>query len=140
MAFTLTKKKFVFWITIFMVLFTLIVGAFIKIVETIHYFEWYPFIPVFFYLLGMYGIYMFDYCRKYKPQKLLSVYIGLKFLKMVLSMIVLLFYILKIQVHKEDFILVFFLFYIFSTIFQSAFFYMYESNKKRQKIERKQKQ
>ena len=84
-----------------MVVAGLVVGGAIKLFWPEHYFAWFPFIPLYFYIFGWYYIFMFDYCRKYTPHKLLSVYMGMKFVKMVFSMIILLFYVLHVKVHKE---------------------------------------
>lgn len=131
MEITLTKKRFLIWGTVSTILAGVLVGGVINLFWPDHYFAWYPFIPLYFYIFGWYAIFMFDYCRKYTPRKLLSVYMGIKFVKMIFSMIVLLFYILHVKVHKEDFVLTFFLFYLFSMLFQTIFFYMYEHNKKK---------
>lgn len=95
MGFTLTKKRFLIWKTVMMVVAGLVVGGAIKLFWPEHYFAWFPFIPLYFYIFGWYYIFMFDYCRKYTPHKLLSVYMGMKFVKMVFSMIILLFYVLR---------------------------------------------
>lgn len=131
MEITLTKKRFLIWGTVSTILSGVLVAGVIHLFWPDHYFAWYPFIPLYFYIFGWYAIYTFDYCRKYTPKKLLSVYMGIKFVKMMLSMIILLFYVLHVKVHKEDFVLTFFLFYLFSMLFQSIFFYMYEHNKKK---------
>lgn len=131
MGITLTKKNFLIWKTISTILAGLLVGGAIKLFWPTHYFSWFPFIPLYFYIFGWYYIYMFDYCRRYTPHKLLSVYMGMKVVKMLLSMIILLIYVLHVKVHKEDFVLTFFLFYLFSMIYESYFFCLFEHNLKK---------
>lgn len=133
MKFTLTKKNFLIWETVVIAVATLIVYGVIDIFMPEHHFVWFPFIPLFFYLFGIYSIYMFDKCRVENPSKLLIVYMGVKFAKLVLSLAIILFYTLRIKVQTEDFVIVFFLFYLITLIFQSWFFVLYESNKLRQK-------
>ena len=123
MGFTLTKKRFLIWKTVMMVVAGLVVGGAIKLFWPEHYFAWFPFIPLYFYIFGWYYIFMFDYCRKYTPHKLLSVYMGMKFVKM----------------HKEDFVLTFFLFYLFSMLYESIFFFVFESNLKIKLKDKKEK-
>ena len=50
MGFTLTKKRFLIWKTVMMVVAGLVVGGAIKLFWPEHYFAWFPFIPVFLYL------------------------------------------------------------------------------------------
>lgn len=133
MGITLTKKRYLMWTTIFAIVAGFGVYGGIELFFPGHYFKWYPAIPVYFYIFGWYYIYMFDMCRKYSPNKMLSVYMGMKFVKMVLSMVFILLYILLIKVQKEDFVLTFFLFYLFTLLHESIFFYIFEQNLKKKK-------
>lgn len=137
MGTTITKRNYLVWLTILTVFAGTIVGVFIKVFLPGHYFHWYPSIPAYFYCFGWYYIMTFEYARRYKPNKILSVYIGMKVVKMLLSMILLLFYFVFVKEHREDFVLTFFLFYLFSITFESTFFYLFEHNlkKKKDKIE-----
>ena len=119
MGFTLTKKRFLIWKTVMMVVAGLVVGGAIKLFWPEHYFAWFPFIPLYFYIFGWYYIF--------------------KFVKMVFSMIILLFYVLHVKVHKEDFVLTFFLFYLFSMLYESIFFFVFESNLKIKLKDKKEK-
>lgn len=139
MGTTITKKNYLVWLTILTVFIGTIVGVFIKAFLPEHYFHWYPAIPAYFYCFGWYYIMSFEYARRYKPHKILSVYMGMKVVKMLLSMILLLFYFVFVKVHKEDFVLTFFLFYLFSLTFESIFFYLFEHNlKEKRKKEREE--
>ena len=134
MGITLTKKNFLIWSTLLIIVSGVGVGLFIRFVLPEHYFGWYPVIPVYFYVFGWYYIMMFDNCRKYSSGKTLSIYLGMKVVKMLLSLLFLLFYILFVKVHKEDFVLTFFLFYLLSLTYESSFFYLFELNLKKKKI------
>lgn len=137
MSITITKKRFLFW-KAFVCLICGIVGwVILKILYPEHYFSLYPCIPVFFFLFGVYYITTFDQFRQYAPKKLLSVYLGMKFVKMVISMMLLFIYILVIKVHKSDFVITFFLFYLMTILFETIFFCLYEQNLKKKMIEKR---
>ncbi len=137
MEFKLTKKLFIILETVFIGICALVVYGFIKILMPEHYFEFYPFIPIYFLIFGIYSIFMFDKCREQTPNKILTAYLGIKFSKLLLSIIVLLFYTLKVDKHDEDFVLVFFLFYLLTLIFHSTLFILYELSLKRNKKNKK---
>lgn len=130
MILSLTKKLFLTWLTILMVSLGWGIGIALNELMPEHYFDWYPFIPVFFYVLGWFAIYMFDACRTYAPQKVQLVYLGTKFIRLILSLIILLIYTVKVKEHKIDFAIIFFVFYLISLAFESIFFYEYERKKK----------
>lgn len=133
MGTTITKRNYLVWLTILTIFAGVVVGGFIKIFLPEHYFHWYPSIPAYFYCFGWYYILTFEYARRYKPNKILSVYIGMKVVKMLLSIILLLFYFVFVKLHREDFVLTFFLFYLFSLTYESIFFYLFEHNLKKKK-------
>lgn len=133
MSISLTKKLFITWYTLLMLVAGWTIGPAIATWMPGHYFEWYPFIPVFFYIFGWFTIYVFEACRKYAPQKMHLVYIGTKSTKMIISLIVLLIYAVKVEEKKVEFFLTFLAFYIISLVFESWFFLHYERYKKRNK-------
>ena len=65
-----TKKLFITWFTLLMLITGWSIGPAIATWMPEHYFEWYPFIPVFFYIFGWFDISIFEYCRRYAPQKM----------------------------------------------------------------------
>ena len=81
MSISLTKKLFITWYTLLMVVAGWTIGPAIATWLPEHYFEWYPFIPVFFYIFGWFTIYMFEACRRYAPQKMQLVYLSTKGIK-----------------------------------------------------------
>ena len=137
MSISLTKRLFLTWYTFYIIICAWVVGLTLGIGFPSFYFKWYPFIPIFFYLFGWFYIYMFDACRLYAPQKQQFVYLGMKAIKMMLSMGILLFYAVKVEEQKTVFFLVFFLFYVLSMIFESSFFMKFEGNKKKQLKDKK---
>ena len=130
MSISQTKKLFITWYTLLMLVTGWTIGPAIALWIPEHYFEWYPFIPVFFYIFGWFTIYMFEACRRYAPKKIQLVYLGTKSIKMLFSLMVLLIYAIKVEVKKVEFFLTFFVFYIISLVFESWFFFRYEREQK----------
>ena len=126
-----TKKLFVTWFTILILVSGWTIGPILATWFPEHYFEWYPFIPVFFYIFGWFDISIFEFCRRYAPQKMQLVYLGTKAIKMLFSLMVLLIYAVKVEEKKVEFFLTFFAFYLISLAFESWFFYRYERGNKK---------
>ena len=126
MSISLTKKLFVPWFTVLILVSGWTIGPLLATWFPEHYFEWYPFIPVFFYIFGWFDISIFEACRQYAPQKMQLVYLGTKVIKMLFSLMVLLIYAVKVEEKKVEFFLTFFVFYLISLAFESWFFYRYE--------------
>ncbi len=137
MKITLTKKRYILWTTIFALATGWGVYGCIQWLFPTHYFSWYPAIPLCFYVFELYYIYMFDVCRRLAPHRLLSVYMGMKFVKMMLSIVFILAYAFLVKVQKEDFLLTSFLFYMFTLLHETIFFYWFEENLKKKKEKRK---
>lgn len=131
MSISLTKKLFITWFTLLMMVTGWTIGPALYHWMPEHYFEWYPFIPTFFYIFGWFNINMFEACRRFAPQKIQLVYLGTKGIKMFLSLIVLLIYAVKVEEKKVEFFITFFVFYIISMVFESWFFFRYEQGKKK---------
>jgi len=130
MSISQTKKLFITWYTLLMLVTGWTIGPAIALWIPEHYFEWYPFIPVFFYIFGWFTIYMFEACRRYAPKKIQLVYLGTKSIKMLFSLMVLLIYAIKVEEKRVEFFLTFFVFYIISLVFESWFFFRFEREQK----------
>ena len=130
MSISLTKKLFVTWFTVLILVSGWTIGSILATWFPEYYFEWYPFIPVFFYIFGWFDISIFETCRRYAPQKMQLVYLGTKAIKMLFSLMVLLIYAVKVEEKKVEFFLTFFAFYLISLAFESWFFYRYERGNK----------
>ncbi len=131
MSISLTKKYFIVWYTLLILVAGWTVGPTIAICWPEHYFEWYPFIPVFFYILGWFTIEMFEACRRYAPQKMQWVYLATKGIKLIMALIILLMYAITVEEKKTEFFLTFLGFYLISLIFESWFFFRYERERKK---------
>lgn len=128
-----TKRNFIGLLTLFTVLIGG-VGAFI-LHEAFpgHYFGGYPFIPIYFYFFGLFSIYMFDVCRYHAPQKMLLLYLGIKVLKMLLSILLVLIYCIIVGKGNKVFLLTFMIFYMSYLIYETWFLFSFEINLKRKK-------
>ena len=139
MSISLTKRLFLSSYTLYMIVAAWVVGLTLGMGFPEWYFEWYPFIPIFFYVFGWFYIYMFDACHLFAPQRQQYVYLAMKGIKMIFSMGIILFYAVHVKEQKTEFFLTFFLFYVLSMIFESAFFMKFEGNKKKQLKAKKEK-
>lgn len=74
MNMSITKRNFLSYLTIL----TLVGGGLGALVlhylEPGHYFGGYPLIPVYFYIFGVFYIYMFDACRRHAPDKMVMLF------------------------------------------------------------------
>lgn len=104
-----------------------------------HYFSWFPFIPIYFAVLGVSCSYMSDICRKYAPQKLPLFYLALKILRIIFSVVVLLVYCVVVNVSVRDFLVTFMIFYLVNLMFETWFFFVFERNRKRKRENEKEK-
>lgn len=131
-----TKRNFIGLLTLYTILSG--VGGFVIMREALpgHYFGGYPFIPVYFYLFGLFAIYMFDACRRYAPQKLVLLYLAMKVMKMILSVLLLVVYCIVVREEAKAFLLTFILFYLLYLIYETWFFFSFEMN---QKLKKKRK-
>lgn len=126
-----TKRNFIGLHTLFGILSAGLGAIILHIALPGHYFGGYPFIPIYFYLFGLFSIYMFDACRRHAPQKMLLLYLAMKMMKMILSMMLLLVYCLAVREEAKAFLLTFISFYLVYLIFETWFFFSFEVNRKK---------
>ena len=130
---TKTKRNFIGLHTLFAIISAGLGAVILHIALPGHYFGGYPFIPVYFYLFGLFSIYMFDACRLHAPQKMLLLYLAIKMVKMILSIILVLIYCLAVREEAKAFLLTFISFYLLYLIYETWFFFSFEVNLKRKK-------
>lgn len=126
-----TKRNFIGLHTLFGILSAGLGAVILHVALPGHYFGGYPFIPIYFYLFGLFNIYMFDACRRHAPQKMLLLYLAMKMMKMILSMMMLLVYCLAVREEAKAFLLTFISFYLVYLIFETWFFFSFEVNRKK---------
>ena len=125
-----TKRNFIGLNTLFAILSAGVGAVILHVALPGHYFGGYPFIPTYFYLFGLFSIYMFDACRQHAPQKMLLLYLAIK---MILSIILVLIYCLAVREEAKAFLLTFISFYLLYLIYETWFFFSFEVNLKRKK-------
>lgn len=91
------------------------------------YFETYPFIPLYFYIFGFVLIHLFERVRKKMQHKALFLYVGIRMIKLLVSIVVLVIYGL-VYSHIKEFMLTFIVFYLLFLIFDTYFFFKFEVN------------
>ncbi len=133
MSISLTKRNFLYQITLLTLIAGWVGAGILHYLLPGHYFGGYPFIPVYFFLFGFFEISMFDACRKHAPQKMLLLYMAMKVMKMLLSVILLVVYCLAVREEAKLFLLTFILYYIVYLIYETWFFFTYEVGKKQKK-------
>ena len=99
-----------------------------------HYFGGYPIIPVFFWLGGIFTIRMVEMCRLRMPKHLLQIYLLIRVVRMLLSVIVLGIYCIAVRIEVRAFVMTFVANYFIYLIHDSWFFFTFEMNHKRKKI------
>lgn len=126
-----TKRNFIGLLTWFTIISGILGAVILHFALPGHYFGGYPLIPVYFYFFGLFNIYMFDTCRRHAPNKLLLLYLAMKIMKMILSIIVLLVYCVIVHEEARAFLLTFIVFYLLYLTYETWFFFRYELNLKR---------
>ena len=132
MSISLTKRNFLYQITLLTLIAGWVGAGILHYLLPGHYFGGYPFIPVYFFLFGLFEISMFDACRKHAPQKMLLLYMAMKVMKM-FSVILLVVYCFAVREEAKLFLLTFILYYIVYLIYETWFFFTYEVGKKQKK-------
>lgn len=139
MNITTTKRNFIGLHTLFAIVSSVCGAVILHVALPGHYFSGYPFIPIYFYMFGLFSIYMFDACRLHAPQKLLLLHLATKMIKMILSIVVVLIYCLVVRQEAKAFLLTFVSFYLIYLIFETWFFFSFEVNLKLKKKNEKKK-
>ena len=116
MSISLTKRNFLYQITLLTLIAGWVGAGILHYLLPGHYFGGYPFIPVYFFLFGLFEISM-----------------SMKVMKMLLSVILLVVYCFAVREEAKLFLLTFILYYIVYLIYETWFFFTYEVGKKQKK-------
>ncbi|WP_321331212.1 hypothetical protein [uncultured Bacteroides sp.] len=133
-----TKKNFFISLGLVTILTSLVFAFVFLFLLPEHYFDWCPFIPAYFVTLGVISIYVFDITRRRAPKILIQVYLTVKTVKFLLSIVVLLIYGMVVKIDIVEFLLTFMVFYLIYLIFETWFFFLYELNRKRKREHEKE--
>lgn len=118
-------RKYVWQAAAFTVLVVVLNSAFVYAWPQ-HYFAGYSLIPVFFFALGIFAVNVTEKCRMQTPQRLSQMYLLMRMLRMMLSLIVMVVYSVAVGKVLLAFFVMFVANYLLYLIFDSWFFYRYE--------------
>lgn len=133
MKMSITKRNFLINLTLITLLASGVGAAILHFLEPGYYFAGYPLVPVYFYLYGIFYIYMFDACRYRTPQKMAMLFFAMKGLKLIVSIFLIIIYCVIVPGSAVVFLLTFLAFYLGYLIYESWFFFMFEWNRKLKK-------
>jgi hypothetical protein len=120
------KKLFYLLLTVFILFTAWGVWWLLEFVFTGSYFYWYPFIPTFFYIYGMVFINVLINSKKDNPRKLTNLYMILKLVKILISLIITGIYLIAVKVQLKEFSMVFISYYLLYMGLETYFFYRVE--------------
>lgn len=130
---TITKRNYLLQTTLLTVLVGGIGGWAYYSVNPHHYFGGYPLIPLFFYIFGIFMICMTENCRHHIPGRMLQIYLLMRVMRMLASIIVMLIYCVIVREESKGFLLTFIANYLIYLIYDSWFFFTFEANRKMKK-------
>lgn len=123
---SIVRNRFIIAHTFFTVLLGIGGAAFFQAFHPHLYFRAYPVIPVFFYLFGLGYIALFEFVYKHAPDKLVAMYLLVKFMKLLFGIILVVAYGLMSSRGLIPFVSVFVAYYIIYLVFETHFFFYLE--------------
>lgn len=127
------KKKFIKELTVIGIVLTTLVAVVYHLFIPDRYFLWFPAIPIFFYLFGLFYIEMFAFNYHVGLERIAMTYLVCKVLKFIISAMLLMFYGFVIGHEVVAFMLTFIFFYFAFLIFETRFFLLFEAKLKLRK-------
>lgn len=131
------RKKFIKELTVVGIVLTALVAIVFHLFIPERYFLWYPSIPVFFYLVGLFYIALFSFYYRMGLEKLVICYMICKVVKFVLSVLMITAYAFIVGNEIVAFMLTFVFFFFAFLIFETQFFLRFETKLKLQKKNKK---
>jgi len=98
------------------------------------YFNWYPVIPGFFYIMGLVFVKVITHDYKENQRKLVNLYMIIKLCKVAASLLLGAVYLIFVKEHIKDFSIVFIGFYLLYLGIETYFFYLAEEEIKKKKV------
>ena len=135
---SITKRNYLWQITLLTVLIGGIGGRAYYSLFPHHYLGGYPWIPIFFLTFGVFMIKMVESCRHRMPGRMLQIYLLMRVMRMLASIIVMLVYCVAVREEAKEFLLTFIVNYLIYLIYDSWFFFTFEANRKLKKKKRKE--
>ena len=133
---SITKRNYLWQVALLTVLVGGIGGWVYYSVFPHHYFGGYPLIPAFFLVFGVFMINMVESCRYRMPGRMLQIYLLMRVMRMLASIIVMLVYCVAVREEAKEFLLTFIANYLIYLTYDSWFFFTFEMNRKLKKKKR----
>ena len=130
---TITKRNYLLQTAILTLLVGGVGGWVYYSINPHHYFGGYPLIPLFFFIFGAFMISMVESCRRRMPGRMLQIYLLMRVMRMLVSMIVMLTYCVAVRQEAKLFLLTFIANYLIYLIYDSWFFFTFEANRRLKK-------
>lgn len=130
---SITKRNYILQVALLTLLIGGVGGWIYYSIFPHHYFSGYPLIPIFFFVFGVFTINMTETCRHKMPGRMLQIYLLMRVMRMIVSIIVMLVYCLAVREEAKEFLLTFIVNYLIYVIYDSWFFFTFEANRKMKK-------
>lgn len=130
---SITKRNYILQVALLTLLIGGVGGWIYYSIFPHHYFSGYPLIPIFFFVFGVFMISMTETCRHKMPGRMLQIYLLMRVMRMIVSIIVMLVYCLAVREEAKEFLLTFIVNYLIYVIYDSWFFFTFEANRKMKK-------
>ena len=124
---SITKRNYLWQVALLTVLVGGIGGWVYYSVFPHHYFGGYPLIPAFFLVFGV-----------FMPGRMLQIYLLMRVMRMLASIIVMLVYCVAVREEAKEFLLTFIANYLIYLTYDSWFFFTFEMNRKLKKKKRQE--
>jgi len=128
------KKRLNIILTIIMLVSGCGIWWLLKNVLPTSYFDWYPVIPGFFYMMGLVFITVITHDYKENQRKLVNLYMIIKLCKVAASLLLGTVYLIFVKVQIKEFSIVFIGFYLLYLGIETYFFYLAEEEIKKKKV------
>ena len=125
---SMAKHKYVLYMTLIAMLWDIVSGYLLYLCYPEHYLTFYPVIPIYFYLLNM-GCYLLVDSFKDKSRSHVMVFLASKMIKMLVSIVLLLIYIVFVKVQRVEFLIAFLGNYLFFLIIDTILMSAYKPHK-----------
>ena len=133
------KRKFIKNMTILTLVLSAVIGLVYHLFIPDKYFPWFPAIPVFFYLFGLFYINMFSLAYRLGEDKMVPLFLVCKGTKFLVSVLIVVIYCFAVRHEILAFVATFLVFYISFLIFETVYFTNIELRlKKKKKLKQKQ--
>ena len=133
------KKIFIRKMTILTLVLSVTIGLVYHLFIPDRYFPWFPAIPVFFYLFGLFYINMFSLAYRLGEDKIIPLFLVCKGAKFMVSILIVAVYCFAVRHEVFAFIATFMAFYLSFLIFETVYFINIELRlKKKKKLKQKQ--